>query len=379
MVKNEIADSDRPGRRSGIKRLNYRLRSDKGDAGKASSGSRMLDWSSYQEHLRRTVRRAPEVVIIVDGGGRSDERGQRSEARDLQGVRKYLLYISRNGKLPISNELGEQLRDRDDILGNLDSWNLQLQQQTGWTTHRKTGRGGKVEQLHQTFNMIFSMPTGTNPDMLLDAVKAFASQHFRERQFVMVLHTPETDPAPKSKRAEHPHVHVIVRAEDDNGRRLHIRKGDLLTWRADFAHQLRERGIEANATSRSERGVSLKSTRGAEFHIKRRWRDGKGPAPTALAQRFHQAAQELQEGRTEMKPWEIAMAVRRRDEQRKLKESAERLRKEGKHELADEVEHFIQTMPPVQTERRNIQKALLEQVERRRHEHKDMDAQRDIE
>lgn len=363
--EHEVLEQDRAGRRSGIRRLVYRPSDEQNGSEGRRSGGPARDWGAIKDQLRRTVHRAPEVVIIVDGGGRKDEHGHRSSTRDIDGVRKYMLYISRDGKLPAVNEHGEHVTGRDDVVDTHASWNLDLQRQTGWVTNSKKGRGGKVEQLHQTFGVIFSMPVGTDPAGLFEAVQAFASEHFQNRQYLMVLHTPETDPAPKSKRAEHPHVHVILRAEDDDGQRLYIRKNDLRVWREDFAAQLRARGIEANATSRAERGVSLKPIRGPEHHITERWREGKGAPSKARARRFDQAAQELQEGRTEPKPWELAMAARRRDVQRELTQNVVRLREEGDHQLADQVEHFMQNMPAVDTERRQMQRALINQVKER--------------
>jgi hypothetical protein len=57
----------------------------------------------------------------------------------------------------------------------------------------------------------------------------------------MVLHTDQP----------HPHVHMVVKAESDEGQRLRIGKEKLRQWRDDFARMMREQGIAANATSRS--------------------------------------------------------------------------------------------------------------------------------
>jgi hypothetical protein len=279
-------------------------------------------------------------------------------------------YISRDGQLPAADEKGEQVDGRAAIADTHAAWNLDLQRQAGWVTNSKKGRAGQTEQLHQTFDVIFSMPVGTDPQRLFAAVQAFAHDHFPERQYLMVLHTPETDPAPKSKRADHPHVHAIIRAEDDHGQRLYIRKGTLRAWREAFAAQLRDHGVEANATSRAARGVSLKAARGPEWHIQQRYeenqRAGK-PAepPKARTARFEQAAQELQAGRTEPKPWELAMAVRRRDVLREYAASAARLRAEGDAELAAEVERFAAALPPLDTERHQMQRAIADQVRER--------------
>lgn len=58
----------------------------------------------------------------------------------------------------------------------------------------------------------------------------------------MVLHTDQ----------KHPHVHLVVKAENELGRRLHIDKQLLRDWREDFARLMREQGIAANATPRAK-------------------------------------------------------------------------------------------------------------------------------
>jgi hypothetical protein len=360
MAKHEILDPDRPGRRSGIRRLTFRPAGSgqlggKGDGHGGSAGGR--DWSAIKDQLRRTVRRAPEVVINVQGS----RRGKDDDHTSIENVLRYMMYISRNGRVLTTDENGDRINGADGIRDTHGAWNLDMQRM----------RSGKDEPLHPTFNFIFSMPAKTDPDKLLDAVQAFAREHFAGYQYVLALHTPETEPGrKKDKSPEHPHVHVILRAEDENGERIYIRKGDLRAWREDFAAQLRARGIDANATSRAARGRSLKAVRGAEWHTKKRYQEAiaRGEAvepPKARAARLREAAQELQEGRTEPKPWELAMAARRRDVMRELAQNTARLREEGDNELADQVERFMQDMPPVETERRQMQRALVEQVKQR--------------
>jgi hypothetical protein len=218
--------------------------------------------------------------------------------------------------------------------------------------------------LHQSFNIIFSMPAKTDPDKLFAAVQEFAQEHFVKRQYLMVLHTPETDPS--DSPPPHPHVHVVVRAEDEDGIRLHIRKSTLRVWRETFAAELRARGIEANATSRAERGVSCKGRGSAEYHVRER-----GDISSAQASRFAEAARELERGSTGLKPWEIAMAARRRDILRDLTNNARRLREEGEINMAVQVERYARELPPLDTERRKMQRAILTQVEARLRQHYD--------
>lgn len=310
-----------------------------------------------KEQLRLTVRRAPEVVINVKGSRRSQDGDQAA----IEGVFRYMMYISRNGQLPTFDERGERSEGRDEVRDTHASWNLDMQRM----------RGTKNESLHPSFNIIFSMPAKTDPQKMLEAVQAVAQARFQGHQYLMALHTHETDPAKDAP--EHPHVHLILRAEDEDGHRIHIRKTDLRAWREQFAAELRARGIEANATSRAERGRSRKAVASAEWHIQKRYQEARGrggsPDPSkARVARFRVAAEELREGRTEPKPWEVAMAVRRRDVLRELKDNAARLRHEGDTELAAQVDRFVSDMAPLESERRKIQRALVEQVKKRLHE-----------
>jgi hypothetical protein len=52
-----------------------------------------------------------------------------------------------------------------------------------------------------------------------------------------------------------PHVHISVRAESKQGKRLHPKKADLHRWRETFAERLRGWGIDAEATCQATRGV----------------------------------------------------------------------------------------------------------------------------
>ena len=329
MSSNDVIVPDRGGRKSGLRRIVYRPQVGQHDA--------RNDWQATRDRLRRTVARVPEVVIKVAGGGSKSA-----------GVLRYMNYISRSGALITVDEKGERLGGKDSVRQVHASWDLDLQR-----AHGKAG-----EALHHAFNIIFSMPARTDPDKLLDAVQAFAREHFGQRQYIMALHTPETDPS--DNPPPHPHVHVIVRAEDEDGRRLHIRKSTLRIWREAFAAELRMRGIEANATSRAERGVSLKGRGSAEYHIRER-----GDVSTAEARRFAEAASDLRRGDTGLKPWEVAMAARRRDVLKELARNASALRNEGDIELAEQVERFARELPPLDSERRRMQRALVEQVNAR--------------
>lgn len=51
-------------------------------------------------------------------------------------------------------------------------------------------------------------------------------------------------------------MHVVLKATSEQGIRLNIRKATLRDWRAQFAANIRELGVAANATERAVRGES---------------------------------------------------------------------------------------------------------------------------
>jgi hypothetical protein len=97
----------------------------------------------------------------------------------------------------------------------------------------------------EAFNIMWSMPAGTDSKKLLAAVQALAARQFAGHKYVMAMHTHQANP----------HVHLLVRAESDLGVRLNPRKADLHEWRMEFAAELRQRGIAAAASRQAARGV----------------------------------------------------------------------------------------------------------------------------
>lgn len=305
------------------------------------SGLRRLTWQATKDQHRRTVARVPEVMIKVEGGGKT-----------TADTKRYMHYISREGQLPTTNDRGEKIAGKDAVNDLHDKWDMSM------------GRG--QGELHQSFNIVLSMPKGTDPDKLFAAAQRWAKEQLPNHEYIMALHTPETDPDPNPP--DHPHVHLALKAEDREGKRINIRKPMIHAWRESFAEHLRTQGIEANATRRRDRGVSKKATKGAEWHIAKNYAEGKlhkdgTPYQPSKAQaaRFAEAAQELREGTAKPKPWEAAMQARRRDVLRAYEDDAARLRAEGDIDLAAKVEHFAADLPPLTTERHEMQRAIMEQ------------------
>lgn len=166
------------------------------------------------------VKRAPQVMVKVTGGGRG-----------MLAIAAHFRYISKNGRLGMENEQGEVQQGRSAVYELSDEWRY----------------GGSLigDQGHrrEAFNIMLSMPRGTDPLIVQRAASEFAKTELANHKYVMVLHDHQANP----------HVHLSVRAESVYGKRLNPRKADLQRWRETFAEKLRGYGVEAEATRQATR------------------------------------------------------------------------------------------------------------------------------
>jgi len=183
-------------------------------------------------HISLTVHRAPEVMVKVSGG-----------ARTLSGVERHMAYIGREGTLGLNVDTDGHIGGKGFERDLVRDWDLDVDALQNHT--RNSGSTRKPPKL--VHNIIFSMPPGTSPRTVLKAVQRLALNEWAlEHRYAMTLHTDD----------EHPHVHVVLKAVSEQGVRLNIRKSTLRSWRAGFAANLRELGVDANATERAVRGQS---------------------------------------------------------------------------------------------------------------------------
>src|SRR6185312_4687477 len=216
--------------------------------------------------IARTVRRTPEVMVkMLNAGG-----------ADLPSVARHFEYLDRNGELEIETDEGEKLKGKGSAAALVEDWELALDAERPSTADHKPREAGKSPKL--VHKMIFSMPAGTAPEKVLSAVKDFAREEFgAKHRYALVMH--EDEP--------HPHVHLVVRAVGNDGRRLRIRKATLRGWRREFARHLREHGVAANATERGVRGVTKPQK------SDRIYRAGKRRASTHWNQRAASVSREM--------------------------------------------------------------------------------------
>jgi len=196
------------------------------------------------EQIRRTVQRTPEAVVKLLPRG----------SNDLKAVGQHLDYIGRNGKLELETDDGERPRGRTEK-ALLDDWDLDIDDVRRQATLAAT-KGRKPPKL--VHKLMFSMPPGTPPDKVLGAVRNFAREEFwGQHRYAFALHTDEA----------HPHVHVVLKAVSEQGVRLNIKKATLRHWRSEFARNLRQLGVEANATERAVHGETRKAKKDGIYRM----------------------------------------------------------------------------------------------------------------
>lgn len=178
-----------------------------------------------RSRIATTVRRAPQVMVKVTGGGRG-----------MKAIAAHFRYICKNGRLDIEDDRGEHLSGARAVRDLADDWRF-----SGGLSPEDAEQGGRRE----AYNIMLSMPRGTDPLAVQRAAREFARVELAGHKYVMVLHDHQANP----------HVHLSVRAEGRDGRRLNPRKTDLHRWRETIAEKLRELGVDAEATRQATRGA----------------------------------------------------------------------------------------------------------------------------
>jgi hypothetical protein len=291
--------------------------------------------------IRRTVSRTPEVMVKVTGGGTG--RGA---------VAAHFGYISRRGALEIETDEGEFIRYRERQKQLLDEWHLELT--AGQYRRQKDGdRARRPTKL--VHNIVLAMPAPTPPDKVLAAARKFAREKFAQHRYAMVLHTDQ----------KHPHVHLVVKAENELGLRLHIDKQRLREWREDFARLMREQGIAANATPRAIRGENKKYPREKMFRAQR-YRTS-----TALHDQVIGIANELSRSRTIVDPARDRLIETRKSLVSAWMKAAEVLDAQGEIILASDVRYFVKHLPPVLTDRQRLAAQFIGFVRKQRETQQD--------
>ncbi len=300
-----------------------------GRGGPRETGGRLT--SAQLEQIQRTVRRTPEAVVKV----------LPRASNDFKAVGKHMDYIGRKGELELETDDAECLSGR---IGKdlLDDWDLDLDD-----VRRQAAlaakKGRKPPKL--VHKLMFSMPPGTPPDKVLGAVRNFAREEFwGQHRYAFVLHTDEA----------HPHVHLVLKAVNEQGARLNIKKATLRHWRSEFARNLRMLGVEANATERAVRGECRKTKRDGIYRASLR-----GDS-TYIRDQAEAVAAELRKGNVRAEIGKHNLAETRRQVESGWRSLAINLANCDHQDLARDVQRFVDRMSPPRTERELVAHDMLE-------------------
>lgn len=302
-----------------------------GSYGRRGPGRRDRLSAAQVALVARTVHRAPEVMVkVLTRGG-----------TDMGAVGRHFAYLSRKGKLDIETDDGQQLSGKGAEKALLEDWDLDLDEVRP-SAELRSGRYRAPKLAHK---LVFSMPPGTPAEKVLTAVKNLTRSEFGlKHRYAMVLHTDEP----------HPHVHVVVKALGEDGRRLNIRKETLRGWRREFARHLRDLGVPANATDRIARAVTRPQKIDGIF-----WADQRGVS-THMQSRIAAVARELDQGGLKVEPASEQLISTRRDVLRGWEAVAQTLEAQQETRLAAAVRRFVREMPVPMTEKQWIAARLAD-------------------
>jgi hypothetical protein len=274
----------------------------------------------------------PEVVVKVSGG-----------ARTLTGVQRHLNYIERKGEFGLETDMQTKASGKHFAQRLVRDWDLDVEALSHYSTKSILGKPPKL-----VHNIIFSMPAGTPAKKVLDAVRKLALNEWAlQHRYATALHTD----------TPRPHVHVVVKAMSEQGTRLNIKKATLRSWRAQFAQNLRDLGVAANATERAVRGEIRAPKRTGIFRANQRddsWH---------MRKRRDVALHPPLGSRESSDVGHSVMTRTRHYVASGWRALAARLRSRADDTLARDIDAFVDGMPPVR-----IETAMLaEQLRTARH------------
>jgi mRNA interferase HigB len=138
---------------------------------------------------------------------------------------------------------------------------------------------------------------------------------------------------------------LVVKTENEQGRRLHIDKTILRAWREDFARPMREEGIAANAAARVVRGRNKGQIRDAIYRAQQRG------ASTVVHKRVTDVVRDLTISGSFREPARGQLVETHKAIVTGWLEIAETPDRQGETILAGDLRHFADHLPKVLTDK----------------------------
>ena len=155
-----------------------------------------------------------------------------STPRGMSSIRERLDYITQDGERTLVDDAGQEHNQRNEVRDLADAWRVSGSYIPAHSDRR------------EAFHLVLDMPAETDPDAVRDAAMEVAAHEFAGHEHAWVLHTHQG----------HPHVHLLVKVEGRNFKRLDPKSADVRRWRQGFAAALRTQGVRAEHSPRLTHG-----------------------------------------------------------------------------------------------------------------------------
>ena len=289
------------------------------------------------------AKKAPEVMVKITGF-----------SYGTGGLKSHFEYIARTDdpnkdNVEIENERGQVFEGKQEVGEGYSAWVDDINSYP------------KAKRSREVVNLVLSMPAGTDPEKVKEAVRRFAKNAFSENhEYVFALHTDE----------DHPHVHLDIKMRGYNQVKLNPRKADLQNWREGFAEELRGLGVVAVASNRRARGITKKSVNSIVKQINSSDKSHKSSVAKTTALQTKEAVDELiseaKGSAARDKPWGKALEANLKDVKSQYAEVINLLMATNKKEdlqLAGELKSFLSgVLNKVVTQSDDLKRKALENV-----------------
>jgi Relaxase/Mobilisation nuclease domain len=189
-------------------------------------------------------------------------------------IRNHLRYISRRGVLELEDQDGKKITTISEQNALLRYWSLDFD---------------NIKNSRDSLHLVLSTPPGSDRESAKNTAREFLKGEYGKlgHEYLFVAHN-DTD---------HPHIHAVIKMRSIYGKKLDPRKVDLRKARKKFAEKCRDHGIEVEASSRAERGLSGKSKRSELVQMNRSKR-----TPHVDKTLIEKVKKEREEGKTNQHP-----------------------------------------------------------------------------
>ena len=193
----------------------------------------------FKKPMMKNTPRGKEVVIKITGN-----------SKNFQHWKAHLDYVTRKGELEIVADKDTKYQGLEDNKAFSKFFNI--------IGSAIPNDYENLKEKREVLNFVFSMKEHNNTpkDKLIEAVLKTMKEKYPNNATYAVFHG-DTD---------NPHIHCDLKIAGEDGKRIDVRKNDLLDMRVKFAKNLNDLGIEATATRRWERKIKEKTKEELKEH-----------------------------------------------------------------------------------------------------------------